>query len=182
MATSDPVTLTVVGNSLRNLCHEMGVAMMRTAYSSIFNEGLDFSCVVFDANGRALACGEFCPAQIGAINLTVEWCLREIDPTTLDEGDVLIHNDPYRGGCHIPEHLVLKPVFVNQELVGYVANLAHMSEIGGKAPGGFAADATDIFQEGLRLPPVRIVRRGELRARRLAHHTYQPSDTSQQLG
>lgn len=162
MSTTDSLTLTIVGNSLRNLCHEMGIAMMRTAYSSIFNEGLDFSCVVFDAEGRALASGEFCPAQIGAINLTVEWCLREIDRSSIDDGDVLVHNDPYRGGCHIPEHLVLKPVFFDEALVGFVANLAHLSEIGGKAPGGFAADATDVYQEGLRLPPVKLVRRGEL--------------------
>jgi N-methylhydantoinase B/oxoprolinase/acetone carboxylase alpha subunit len=158
----DPVTLTIVSNYLANLCHEMGVAMMKTSYSSIFNEGLDFSCVVFDADGVALASGEFCPAQIGAINLTVDWCLKELGVDAFEEGDVVIHNDPYRGGCHIPEHLVLKPVFADGRRVGFVANLAHLTEIGGKAPGGFAADATDVFQEGLRLPPVKIVRRGEL--------------------
>ena len=162
MRRTDPVTLTVVGNYLRNVCHEMGVAMMRTSYSSIFNEGLDFSCVVFDAQGRALACGEFCPAQIGAINLTVEWCLRELGIDAFDEGDVVIHNDPYRGGCHIPEHLLLKPVFCDGHLTAFVANLAHFSEIGGKAPGGFAADATDVYQEGLRLPPVKLLRGGVL--------------------
>jgi N-methylhydantoinase B/oxoprolinase/acetone carboxylase alpha subunit len=157
----DSVLMTVVANYLRNLCHEMGTAMMKTSYSSIFNEGLDFSCVVFDAQGRALASGEFCPAQIGAINITVEWCLRELGIESLEPGDVVIHNDPYRGGCHLPEHLVLKPVFLNGELLGFVANLAHLTEIGGKAPGGFAADAVDVFQEGLRLPPLKIVRQGE---------------------
>ena len=161
MPSTNPVTLTIVGNYLRNVCHEMGVTMMKTSYSSIFNEGLDFSCVVFDPSGRALASGEFCPAQIGAINLTVEWCLRELGVDSFEEGDVVIHNDPYRGGCHIPEHLVLKPVFEKGRLVAFVANLAHLSEIGGKAPGGFAADATDVYQEGLRLPPVKIMRRGE---------------------
>ena len=160
--THDHVELTVVANFLRNVCTEMGVAMMRTAMSSIFNEGLDFSCVVFDAKGRALAAGEFCPAQIGAINFTVAWCIEELGIENFDEGDVVVHNDPYRGGCHIPEHLVLKPVFVNGDLVAFAANLAHMSEIGGKAPGGFAGDATDIYQEGLRLPPVKLVRRGQL--------------------
>jgi N-methylhydantoinase B len=157
----DPVTMTIVGNSLKNICHEMGIAMMKTAYSSIFNEGLDFSCVVFDAKGRSLATGEFCPAQIGAIVFTVDWCIQELGLEAFDEGDVVIHNDPYRGGCHIPEHMVLKPVFVDSDLVGFVSNIAHMTEIGGKAPGGFAADATDVFQEGLRLPPVKIMRRGE---------------------
>jgi N-methylhydantoinase B/oxoprolinase/acetone carboxylase alpha subunit len=157
----DPVTLTIVGNALRNLCHEMGIAMMKTSYSSIFNEGLDFSCVVFDARGRALGAGEFCPAQIGAIVFTVDWTIQELGADAFEEGDVIVHNDPYRGGCHIPEHMVLKPVFVDRRLVGFVANIAHMTEIGGKAPGGFAADATDVYQEGLRLPPVKLVQRGE---------------------
>jgi N-methylhydantoinase B len=139
----------------------MGIAMMRTSFSSIFNEGLDVSCVVFDARGRALAAGEFCPAQIGAINFIVEWCIEELGPSAFAEGDVVLHNDPYRGGCHLPEHMVMKPVFFDGELVGFVCNLAHMSEIGGKAPGGFAADATDVYQEGLRLPPVKLVRQGK---------------------
>jgi N-methylhydantoinase B/oxoprolinase/acetone carboxylase alpha subunit len=157
----DPVTLTVVGNYLRTACHEMGVAMMRTSYSSIFNEGLDFSCVVFDAKGQALAAGEFCPAQIGAVNLTVAWCLEELGIEAFEDGDVVLHNDPYRGGCHLPEHMVLKPIFLDGELVAFVANIAHLTEIGGKAPGGFAADATDVYQEGLQLPPVKLMRAGE---------------------
>ena len=157
----DPVTMTIVGNYLKNVCHEMGLAMMRTSYSPIFNEGLDFSCVVFDARGASLAVGEFCPAQMGAIVFTVPWCIEELGIESFEEGDVVVHNDPYRGGCHIPEHMVLKPVFLDGELTFFVANMAHMAEIGGKAPGGFAADATDVYQEGLRLPPVKIMRRGE---------------------
>jgi N-methylhydantoinase B len=162
VAATDPLTLTIASNYLRNACQEMGIAMMKTSFSSIFNEGLDFSCVIFDARGRALASGEFCPAQIGAINFIVDWCLRELGLESFEEGDVVLHNDPYRGGCHLPEHLVLKPMFFEGRLVAFLANLAHMTEIGGKAPGGFAADATDVYQEGLRLPPLKIVRRGEL--------------------
>lgn len=160
-AAVDPVQLTLVGNYLRNACHEMGIAMMKTSYSSIFNEGLDFSCVVFDAKGRALATGEFCPAQIGAVLFTVDWTIQELGLDAFEEGDVIVHNDPYRGGCHLPEHMLLAPVFFDGRVVAFVANLAHLTEIGGKAPGGFAADATDIFQEGLRLPPVKLMRRGE---------------------
>ena len=161
MAAVDSVRMTLVGNYLRNVCHEMGVAMMKTSYSSIFNEGLDFSCVVFDARGRAVATGEFCPAQIGAVLFSVDWTIQELGPDAFEEGDVIVHNDPYRGGCHLPEHLLLKPVFHEGELRAFVANLAHLTEIGGKAPGGFAADATDVYQEGLRLPPVKLMRRGE---------------------
>jgi N-methylhydantoinase B len=159
-ALSDPVRATLIGNALRGVCHEMGIAMMRTSYSPVFNEGLDFSCVVFDARGRSLASGEFCPAQIGAALFTVQWCLEELGADTFEEGDVVLHNDPYRGGCHIPEHLLMKPVFHAGELVAFVANLAHLTEIGGKAPGGFASDATDVYQEGLRIPPVKLIERG----------------------
>ena len=157
----DTVTMTVVSNYLRNVCQEMGVAMMRTSFSTIFNEGLDFSCVVFDAAGRAIGTGEFCPAQIGAINFVVAWCIEELGVEAFNEGDVVIHNDPYRGNCHMPEHMVMKPVFFDGELVAFAATIAHMAEIGGKAPGGFAADAVDVYQEGLRLPPVKLMERGE---------------------
>ena len=157
----DVVTMTVVANYLRNLCQEMGIAMMRTAFSTIFNEGIDFSCVVFDSQGRSVGAGEFCPAQIGAINLVVASCIEELGIDSFAEGDAIIHNDPYRGNCHLPEHMVLKPVFVAGGLVGFVATIAHMAEIGGKAPGGFAADAVDVYQEGLRLPPVKLMDRGE---------------------
>jgi 5-oxoprolinase (ATP-hydrolysing)/N-methylhydantoinase B len=85
-ATIDPVRMTLVGNYLRNACHEMGIAMMKTSYSSIFNEGLDFSCVVFDAHGRAIATGEFCPAQIGAVLFTVDWTIQELGSDELRGG------------------------------------------------------------------------------------------------
>ena len=156
----DAITLNVINNSLTNICREMGIAMMRTSYSSIFNEGLDFSCVIFDARGEMIAQAEFCPAQLGAIKYTVAWTLEELGPGYFQPGDVVIHNDPYRGGCHVPEHMFLKPVYIKDRLFGYVANIGHITEIGGKAPGGFAADATDVYQEGLRIPPIKIMQGG----------------------
>ncbi len=161
MAEIDSATLMIINNYLSNACWEMGVAMMRTAYSSIFNEGLDFSCVVFDRDGEMLASAEFCPAQLGAIFHTVKWTIDELGVQSFDPGDVIMHNDPYRAGCHLPEHLVLRPVFYEGSLFGFTANIAHITEIGGKAPGGFAADAKDVYQEGLRLPPIKIVRKGK---------------------
>ncbi len=155
--TLDQVTLTVIDNYLTSTCRDMGVSMMRTAYSPIFNESLDFSCVIFDRHGRMLAQAEFCPSQIGTIKFTVAWTIDEIGVENFKPGDVIVHNDPYRGSGHVPEHMLLKPVFYQGELFGFVANCAHMAEIGGKSPGGFSGDATDIFQEGLRLPPVRLL-------------------------
>jgi N-methylhydantoinase B len=157
----DQVALTVVDNYLTSCCRDMGVTMMTTAYSPIFNESLDFSCVIFDPNGNMLAQAEFCPSQIGTIKFTVEWTIEELGLDGFDEGDVVLHNDPYRGSGHVPEHMLLKPVFWEGELVAFVANVAHMSEVGAKTPGGLSGDATEIYQEGLLLPPVKIKRRGE---------------------
>jgi N-methylhydantoinase B len=159
--TIDPVALTVVDNYLTSCCRDMGVTMMTTAYSPIFNESLDFSCVIFDPRGNLLAQAEFCPSQIGTIKFTVEWTIEELGLEAFEEGDVVIHNDPYRGSGHVPEHMLLKPVFWEGELVAFVANVAHMSEVGAKTPGGLSGDATEIYQEGLLIPPVKIKRRGE---------------------
>jgi N-methylhydantoinase B len=157
----DQVALTVVDNYLTSCCRDMGVTMMTTAYSPIFNESLDFSCVIFDPRGNMLAQAEFCPSQIGTIKFTVEWTIEELGLDAFEEGDVVLHNDPYRGSGHVPEHMLLKPVFWEGELVAFVANVAHMSEVGAKTPGGLSGDATEIYQEGLLLPPVKIKRRGE---------------------
>lgn len=156
----DPVTLTVIDNFLTSTCRDMGVTMMKTSYSPIFNESLDFSCVIFDPQGQMLAQAEFCPSQIGTIKFTVEWTLAELGLEAFEPGDVVIHNDPYRGSGHVPEHMMLKPVFADGELFGFVANVAHMSEPGAKTPGGLSGDATEVFQEGLLLPPVKIKSRG----------------------
>ncbi|MFT4038027.1 MAG: hydantoinase B/oxoprolinase family protein [Thermomicrobiales bacterium] len=158
--TLDPVTLTVIDNALTSTCRDMGVTMMKTSYSPIFNESLDFSCVIFDPEGQMLAQAEFCPSQIGTIKFTVAWTLDELGRDAFEPGDVVIHNDPYRGSGHVPEHMVLKAVFFEGELFGFVANVAHMSEPGAKTPGGLSGDATEVFQEGLLLPPVKIRKRG----------------------
>ncbi|MDX6562134.1 MAG: N-methylhydantoinase, partial [Gaiellales bacterium] len=155
----DPVTLAVINNNLVNICREMGITMIRTAFSPIFNEGLDFSCVLFDRRGNMIGQAEFCPAQIAASLFIVRWTLEELGIESFEPGDVVLHNDPYRGGAHIPEHAVIRPVFHEGELFGFVANVGHLAEIGGKAVGSFAADATEVFQEGLRIPPVKIVKR-----------------------
>jgi N-methylhydantoinase B/oxoprolinase/acetone carboxylase alpha subunit len=157
----DTVTLSVINNALVNICREMGTAMMRTSYSSIFNEGLDFSCVIFNRRAELIGQAEFCPTMIGSSIYAIKWTLEELGLESFQPGDVVVHNDPYRGQCHMPEHMVLKPVFDGRELWGFVANIAHIGEIGGMAPGSFASDATEVYQEGLRLPPVKIMSRGE---------------------
>lgn len=157
----DNVSLVIIHNNLVNFTREMGTAMMRTAYSPIFSESRDFSCALFDRNGEMIAQGEYCPAQLGAIPLTVKWTIGELGQDNFKPGDVVIHNDPYRGGCHMPEHMMLKPIFYDGKLVAFAAVIGHVAEIGGMAVGSFASNATEVFQEGLRLPPIKLMSEGE---------------------
>jgi len=155
-----PIELTLLHNRLVGICREMGVAMTKTAYSPVFNEGLDFVCALFDREGRMIAQAEYNPSMLGSANVAVRWLLDELGVRAFRPGDVWIHNDPYRGGSHLPEHMLLRAIFHGGELFGFAATIGHIAEIGGKAVGGLAGDATEIYQEGLRLPPVRLVRRG----------------------
>ena len=104
-APVDAITMSVIDHRLVNITREMGTAMMRTAYSPIFSESKDLSCAVFDAQGEMIAQGEFCPAQLGAIPHAVRWTIEELGLESFAPGDVVVHNDPYRCGCHMPEHM-----------------------------------------------------------------------------
>jgi N-methylhydantoinase B/oxoprolinase/acetone carboxylase alpha subunit len=156
----DQVTMQVINNYLMTTAREMGVAMMNTSYSPLFNEGLDFSCAIFDEKAEMIAQAEFCPAQLGAIVFIADWVVKEVGIENLYPGDVVIHNDPFRGGCHIPEFCVIKPTFHDGRIVAFLCCIGHMTEVGGMVPGGFAGDATEVFQEGIRLPPVKICEGG----------------------
>lgn len=157
----DNVGLTLLQENLVNICDEMAVSMMRTAYSPIFSEGLDFSTLILDRDGELVATAGLNPAMLGASLYAATWVINEMGADSFREGDVWIHNDPYRGGSHMPEHMMITPIFIDGEIAAYVGNIAHMAEIGGMSPGSFAATATDVYQEGLRLPPVRLYDRGE---------------------
>src|ERR1700730_17142473 len=122
----DVVTLTVINNALVNICREMGTAMMRTSYSPIFNEALDFSCVIFTPRGEMIGQAEFCPTMIGSAQYAVKWTIKELGVGSSERGDFFLHSVPSRGQCHMPEHMVLKPVFFGKELRFFVANIAHV--------------------------------------------------------
>ena len=157
----EAIDLTLLHNRLVSICREMGVATMRTAYSPVFSEGFDFVCALFDPGGRMVAQAEYNPSMLGAANFAVRWVLEEIGADAFAPGDVWVHNDPYRGGCHLPEHMVLKGIFCGDELAGFAAAIGHVAEIGGRAVGGLPGDVTDIYQEGLRLPPVKLISGGQ---------------------
>ncbi len=157
----DSVSLHVLHNALANSAAEMALVMMKTSYSTIFNEGLDFSTVLLDRDGNLIAEKNYTPSMMGAIPHTVRWTIEEFGLDYFKPGDIVVHNDPYRGNCHIPEHMMMKPIFYRGEIVGFAGNIGHVAEVGGMAPGSFASDARDVYQEGLRLPPVKLMQGGE---------------------
>ena len=156
----DPVTINILESTMVSICREMGIVLMKTAYSTIFSEALDFTCGLAEMNGDLMAVADYCPSQIGGMPLLVKSCLQEIPVSEIEEGDVILHNDPYRGGLHTPEHTFFKPIFVGGELMGFAVAIGHIQEVGGMVPGGFCGEATEIFHEGLRVPPVKIKKRG----------------------
>ena len=156
----DLVMMNILDSTMVSICREMGILLMKTSYSTIFNEGLDFTCALADTKGDMIACAEFCPTMIGGMPILMKSCAQEIPFDTLKEGDVILHNDPYRGGLHCPEHTFFKPFFVDGELLGFAVCIGHIAEIGGMVPGAFCGEATEIFHEGLRVPPVKIKKAG----------------------
>ncbi|MBE0694765.1 MAG: hydantoinase B/oxoprolinase family protein [Aquamicrobium sp.] len=162
-ASNDPITLEIIQNSLQATADEMFAAMRKTAMSSIIYEVLDMGTGILDAEGRLASSGAGIPAFIGVLDKAVQVLVKKFDkPGDVEPGDVFITNDPYYGGVtHLNDLVVAMPVFAEGRLIAWTANIAHNSDIGGKSPGSLSADATEIFQEGLRLPAIKMVSKGE---------------------
>jgi N-methylhydantoinase B len=157
----DPITLGVVWGALQSVCVEIGSTVQRTAYSIQAREGQDFSVAVFDASGRMSAQGPYSPGHLGAMNFAIGNFLAAFPAETLRPGDVLLLNDPQLGSGHFPDFLVTQPWFWRDELVGFGVNLVHHTDVGGSRPGSQAVEGIfDWHQEGLRIPPVKIVEDG----------------------
>lgn len=162
MKDLDPITKEIVGNALISASREMGSVMARTSVSSILNEGKDFSCAIFDATGQLSATAEFVMVHLGAMGASVKSALKEIGIENFEPGDIAILNDPYKGGSHLPDVTMVRPVFEGSELIAFVGNRAHYPDVGGMAPGSFAGDSTEIFQEGIIIPPLILYKKDEL--------------------
>ncbi len=162
-AKLDPVTLTLVQNRLDHISLQMGWVMTRTARSPIFSQAHDFSCFITDPSGYIMSQADGLPIHTGGGGFAVR-ALLDAFGDDISEGDAFILNDPYEaGGNHLPDWVISRPVFADRELVAFCSNRGHQSDIGGGAAGSYNSAATEIFQEGLRLPPVRLVERGKTR-------------------
>ena len=159
-ARLDPITLEVVKNALASTADEMALVIMRSAYSPVVRDTMDYSTALCDRNGRVVAQGLTLAVQLGTFPTVMGYVLQELGPTA-QPGDVYIANDPYGcGGQHLPDIYVIKPVFVDGTLEGYAATMAHHCDVGGIAPGSIAVHATEIYQEGLRIPLSKLVDAG----------------------
>jgi len=161
--SNDPITLEIIQNSLQAAADEMFAAMRKTAMSSIIYEVLDMGTGITDAGGRIASSGAGIPAFIGVLDKSVRVILEKFGkPGDIRPGDVFITNDPYFGGVtHLNDLVLAMPVFADGELIAWTANIAHNSDVGGMAPGSLSGEATEIFQEGLRLPAVKLISEGE---------------------
>jgi len=153
-ATIDPITLEVLRHAFAAVADEMNASLVRSAYSPNIKERRDCSCALFDGRGAMVTQAESIPVHLGAMPFSVAVAIQRT-PTFLP-GDVIVVNDPYAGGAHLPDVTFIAPVFAAGERVAFVANRAHHADIGGKEPGSLAGDTTEIYQEGLRIPPIRL--------------------------
>jgi N-methylhydantoinase B len=156
----DPIELAVFKSAFHSIAEEMGAALRRTAFSPNIKERRDYSCAVFDGVGRAIAMGDHMPVHLGSLPMSVEAAVAQL---ALAPGDIAILNDPYAGGTHLPDITMVQAVFAGREKrpMFYVASRAHHADVGGAYPGSMGL-CREIYQEGLRIPPVKIARGGNL--------------------
>ncbi len=158
----DPIVASVVRHRLLAIVEEMGEAMLRTSYSQILNSSRDFSTAICDFDGRLIAQAEHVPIHVGALPFAAR-AVSEFFAGDIHEGDVFLLNDPYHGGNHLPDLTVFVPVFAGALPRFWSINRAHQSDIGGATHGAYNAAATDIWQEGIRITPLRLYDRGAVR-------------------
>jgi N-methylhydantoinase B len=158
----DPITFTVIWDRLVAMCNEMGSVLQRTGKSEAVSLGQDFSTGLFDREGRLVAQGNFSPGHLGSMPYAVQHVRERFSEDELEPGDGIVLNDSQMGSGHLPDMFLVSPVFVDDRLEGYAVTIAHMIDVGGMAPGSQAVDATEIYQEGLRLFPTKAIEGGEL--------------------
>ena len=155
----DPITREIVKNYLSSAADTMAVTVVRTARSAVVKDGMDFSTGIFNADGQQVAQGLTLPFHMGAMQPALD-AIRDYYGDDVKPGDIFANNDPYEGGSHLPDIFLFKPIFYNDALVAWTCVIAHHTDIGGRVAGGNACDNTEIYQEGLRIPPIKLIEEG----------------------
>lgn len=158
---ADAITMQVIRYAMEQVADEMGYTLVRTARSTIIKEIKDISCAVFDARGNTVAQAHHAPMLLTGFELGMRSLREHYSDADLHDGDVIVFNDPYAGGQHVMDLVTFAPVKLGDQLLGFVGSIAHHSDMGGAAPGGTAGGLTEIYMEGLRLPFVKLYKRGE---------------------
>lgn len=157
----DPITFDLVRNALESIVDDMALTIVRTAYSNVVRDNMDFSTGFCDRDGQLVAQGLTIPMHLGSVPDAMASMMATYGGDVAP-GDIWIMNDPYAGGMHLPDIFVVKPIFTAAAmLVGYAVTIAHHTDVGGRVAGSNASDSTEIYQEGLRIPPLQLYRRGE---------------------
>jgi len=163
MTSLDPITAELIRNSLQAVVDEMALTLVRTAYSANLKSAMDLSSAICDRSGRLIAQGLTLPLHLGSIPDAMHALLDRFDGS-FRPGDAFVLNDPYEGGTHLPDFFVFQPVFAGEELLAFVVTVAHHTDVGGRVAGGNGWDSTEIYQEGLRIPCVRLCTDGQINA------------------
>jgi N-methylhydantoinase B len=164
MSSISPIELSIFQSTMHSIAEEMGAALRRTSFSPNIKERRDYSCAVFDRLGQVIAMGDHMPVHLGSMPMSVR---AAVDALSLERGDIAILNDPYQGGTHLPDITMVMPVFdearggENERPIFYASTRAHHADVGGQYPGSMGL-CSEIYQEGLRIPPIKIVRRGSV--------------------
>jgi len=160
--TLDPIAVEVMRHKLDGIAEEMQLALVRSSFSPIVKEGLDASASIFNDRGETLAQACAVPIHLATLIPVVQAILREYPTETMRDGDVYIMNDPYLGGTHLPDIGIVAPVFHNDRLIALTASMTHHQDVGGMTPGSVPTNATEIYQEGLRIPPLKLRDAGQM--------------------
>jgi N-methylhydantoinase B len=160
--TIDPILLEVLRNRLDAIADEMELTLLKSAASPIVKEGLDASAALFNLKGETVAQAAAIPIHLGALQFAAQRIVRAFPPETMEEGDAFLLNDPYDGGTHLPDITLAVPVFVDGRAVALACTMCHHQDVGGRTPGSVPTDATELFQEGVIIPPTQLFRAGVL--------------------
>ena len=160
-ARTDPFAFELFKNSLSSIADEMALTVYRTSYSSVIKGSMDYSTAICDAKGRMIAQGLTLPMHLGSISTALAACIRYYD-NEMRPGDIYILNDPFDGGMHLPDIFLFQPIYFKKQRVAFAATICHHTDVGGRVAGSNASNSTECYQEGLRIPPLKLYEAGKI--------------------